>query len=114
MRISDWSSDVCSSDLGATPGVLSALPGQRAAGRLRLARGADPNDHAQRPQPVRGLIRPRAPTSASCPTMSLFAPPEPIDTEAFAERSAERRVGKECVSPLRSRGLPSHQKKKRT
>src|SRR3546814_18707881 len=31
-----------------------------------------------------------------------------------AARSAERRVGKECVSTCRSRWSPSHQKKKKT
>src|SRR3546814_12022049 len=42
MRISDWSSDVCSSDLtvGATAGILNALVGGKAVG----APGDDPFD----------------------------------------------------------------------
>src|SRR3546814_15807364 len=67
MRISDWSSDVCSSEL-------------------------------QRPRQVeaRGI-------AALC---------QPLDRRA-AWRSEERRVGKECVSPFRSRWSPYHLKKKK-
>src|SRR3546814_12053306 len=45
--------------------------------------------------------------------------PEGTDVSALhhllcGERSAERRVGKECVSTCRSRWSPSHSQKKRT
>src|SRR3546814_6499313 len=63
MRISDWSSDVCSSDLRARAGSI---------------RGAADEDCATGPRPVDS--RPLA-----------------------ADRSEERRVGKECVSTCRSR-----------
>src|SRR3546814_16268813 len=91
MRISDWSSDVCSSDLVGLlelssfakyevegPGarawldrmVANAIP--KAVGRMSLAHALNPSG-----------------------------------------RSAERRVGKECVSTGRSRWSPYHSKKKR-
>src|SRR3546814_8325406 len=66
MRISDWSSDVCSSDL-RTLGV--DLLGHRRVARRR--------HRGQR-------------------------------TDAQAQRSEERRVGKECVSTCRSRWSPYH------
>src|SRR3546814_20833096 len=46
---------------------------------------------------------------------SLFAPQPDRRAEAriVEKRSEERRVGKECVSTCRSRGEPSHLKKKK-
>src|SRR3546814_4687212 len=64
MRLSDWSSDVCSSDLGEV---------------LLLADQGDYN--------VTGILG---------------------ITRGGAERSEERRVGKECVSTCRSRWAPYH------
>src|SRR3546814_7678105 len=82
MRISDWSSDVCSSDLVTT---ASFAFGARTAnaGRGSTAGG----NHRQNP------VRPRAPVRRATPR---------------AARSEERRVGKECVSTCRSRGQPYH------
>src|SRR3546814_12224674 len=80
MRISDWSSDVCSSDLGDVN--ESAL----AATRARL--------------PWLAVNLATAFISAS--VIGLF--------EASIERSEERRVGKECVSTCRSRWSPYHYK----
>src|SRR3546814_19435853 len=84
MRISDWSSDVCSSDLPCRRGqpgpVQQRLPaevsgedaGQQRGARLRVEVG---------------------------------------EPEAFpGARSEERRVGKECVSTCRSRWSPYHSK----
>src|SRR3546814_12997305 len=87
MRISDWSSDVCSSDLGTD----AARPlGGDATSKVaaRLAAGADRPRHF----PALGL---------------RCASPE------ARERSEERRVGKECVSTCRSRWWPYHLKNKR-
>src|SRR3546814_11530022 len=97
MRISDWSSDVCSSDLGAVgqlarrdrlavqgdelyAGVLDAqLQDARVAGvaEAQAHVGVMPDDHLQQVLPVQ-------------------------------RRSEERRVGKECVSTCRSRWSPYH------
>src|SRR3546814_19749292 len=87
MRISDWSSDVCSSDL-ATP--LRGRGRRRSAGRARPAR-----PDAARPGPGR-----RA-TAARRPRIARGEPP----------RSEERRVGKECVGSCRSRWSTYHSKK---
>src|SRR3546814_10264818 len=86
MRISDWSSDVCSSDLA--PGHVghhdlqrrSLLPGHGDVHRGGVADGA-----------VRIVRR--------------HGQAEGIDQ---AVRSEERRVGKECVSTCRSRWSPYH------
>src|SRR3546814_7656708 len=84
MRISDWSSDVCSSDLAAPSGPL--------CGTLVSSTGTPPKtalNQRQRPCP---LPPPRAPSRS---------PTRP-------GRSEERRVGKECVSTCRSRWSPYH------
>src|SRR3546814_4460571 len=90
MRISDWSSDVCSSDLTAV-----AHADLRARGlRQRLA-----DLVGQRLDPVR-VVRIERHLGAG---IALFAEPriDLFDVELL--RSEERRVGKECVSTCRSR-----------
>src|SRR3546814_14199438 len=103
MRISDWSSDVCSSDLKALAAHLRGLAGVKRV----LYPGED--DH-----PDRDLARDLLQGNAS--HMVSFE----LDTDrqgvnrflraaaniAFAPRSEERRVGKECVSTCRSRWSP--------
>src|SRR3546814_14225855 len=96
MRISDWSSDLCSSDLVFIGGRNAVL----ALDMLGAARKA--------------MVPPFE--------ISVFADPAGSFTTAAAmvacverARSEERRVGKECVSTCRSRGSPEHKKKnKRT
>src|SRR3546814_9011296 len=90
MRISDWSSDVCSSDLAQPlrahfPGSLDGerrSPAHRHPSRLARHRGA-----AQGREGDGG-------GAASRPRLYL--------------RSEARRVGKECVSTCRSRWSPYH------
>src|SRR3546814_3681908 len=81
MRISDWSSDVCSSDLSASRdlGQPSSRVGSSRARHISLRTSA-----SSRPPATRSRWHP--------------VPP----------RSEERRVGKECVSTCRSRWSPSH------
>src|SRR3546814_12221228 len=89
MRISDWSSDVCSSDLDRDV-VLS----------LSLQRRRDE------------LLRPALRVSYTL-VHNLFL--EKVSAEQIPQmtiRSEERRVGKECVSTCRSRWSPYHYKKK--
>src|SRR3546814_681747 len=65
MRISDWSSDVCSSDLRAVAGGADQHPGQQHADRVRAAAAADRGrdrcaagaDHLRRHQAHRELCR---------------------------------------------------------
>src|SRR3546814_17218460 len=110
MRISDWSSDVCSSDLerqevaacsaspdfrqqrfkvvhviskiGCGPWATAMLAGPPSSGRFRLER-----EHVDM-----NLVR------------RMFS--ENLDGALFPGRSEERRVGKECVSTCRSRWSP--------
>src|SRR3546814_13285223 len=103
MRIRDWSSDVCSSDLGDVvedglrdevvevdphPAGLDPLAAV-ADLPLELVRGLDVD--ADQPVPVRTGTRAAA--------------------ARLDPRSEERRVGEECVSKCRSRGAPIHKKK---
>src|SRR3546814_972097 len=90
MRISDWSSDVCSSDLGGclyasllsmsstTTGADSVV--KRAAAKLDVVAGLT-------------TVSVRIPGMSGNSTSSVF-------------RSEERRGGKECVSTCRSRWSP--------
>src|SRR3546814_15089137 len=97
MRISDWSSDVCSSDLGvaAEAAVKEALAagGNAAVLRPLLARAYAMQDDGRRALAV------------------LDAGPIAADMAGEAARSEERRVGTECVSTCRSRGSPDHSQK---
>src|SRR3546814_13444081 len=94
MRISDWSSDVCSSDLISPKDSRSE--GTRRFRRSAMylcnlcghcgrttAKGNHPDAHSYKPK-----------------------------GNAPEQRSEERRVGKECVSTCRSRWSPYHEKKK--
>src|SRR3546814_12464274 len=92
MRISDWSSDVCSSDLGP----LAAMG--EAAGDLFT------------PPRVRALL---AALTDNSGTIGRAAVEEQLNALTPDERRSEaRRVGKECVSTCRSRWSPNHYKKK--
>src|SRR3546814_5682772 len=79
MRISDWSSDVCSSDLSALNIPRSSKPAANPS-REGSSTGRTPKRSTQRP--TKGA--------------------------QSAVRSEERRGGKECVSTCRSRWSPYH------
>src|SRR3546814_15810957 len=93
MRISDWSSDVCSSDLANTAAFdrYALVPDY-----LHVIRSID----MRRTVLGRELAWPLmlAPTGMT----RLFH--KDGERGVAVERSAERRVGKECVSTCRSRG----------
>src|SRR3546814_7786899 len=78
MRISDWSSDVCSSDLRGHAQPVGQI-------------GTDPERILGRRHVVRRT------TLENCPA-----------EQPFGTRSEERRVGKQCVSTCRSRWSPYH------
>src|SRR3546814_1415261 len=95
MRISDWSSDVCSSDLGALPGHEFEDRGEHDE-HLQAQRQQDHGDiggklEQQFPAELRGKVEHEA--------------------EDRHRRSDERRVGKECVSTCRPGWWPYHYKK---
>src|SRR3546814_18206525 len=127
MRISDWSSDVCSSDLAKLEETVADYNRAAETGRDRLGRRHMPLPIAQPPfyalpiasYPVRGFAGLKVDTafhvldSDAKPITGLYAVGEVLGSNL---RSEERRVGKECVSTCRSRWspYPSKKKKKKT
>src|SRR3546814_10480042 len=110
MRISDWSSDVCSSDLvleaGVIPGSDEVAEGLHAAAERR----------GKRHLPV-DRLPPQLSVERACRERRRFQRDGDAGREDGiyeATRSEERRVGKECVSTCRSRSSPSHSQKKHT
>src|SRR3546814_10009544 len=89
MRISDWSSDVCSSDLARIHAqeVVAVQSRVHVDVQMRHLLGCSGTDRVPQAQTLvrKGLAY---------------------------RRSEERRVGKECVSTCRSRWSPNHLKKK--
>src|SRR3546814_3594261 len=101
MRISDWSSDVCSSDLdeaGEHLGQIARQP-ERLAHFGHCAAGTVACDHRRqcRAVPPVGLIDP----------LDDFLAPLMFEVDVDL-RSEERRVGKEGVGTCRSRWSPYH------
>src|SRR3546814_1349112 len=93
MRISDWSSDVCSSDL---PRARRLTPHRRGAKARGVCRASQE-------------IRPAARESVGATPPPKEQPPRKLSGQQDrAGRSEERRVGKECVSMCRSRWSPYH------
>src|SRR3546814_15366950 len=103
MRISDWSSDVCSSDL-VWDGIIEMIEDGT------IAKGHYANFHYDQfmsgpMESVRNIYR----------TLDLVLSPD-VEAKMMAylgekgqgKRSEERRVGKECVSTCRSRWSPYH------
>src|SRR3546814_20146249 len=98
MRISDWSSDVCSSDLVPGRGVNSDAHFQSYFNSLTFfGVGMEPC------RVLPGGRSDRCP--GECGQRNIQ---EPQKIMRWARRSEERRVGKECVSTCRSRWSPSH------
>src|SRR3546814_20019333 len=105
MRISDWSSDVCSSDLELKNLLEPADFGDpsviRDAGRQGML-GKRGYELVSRHAPLAGCLIPVEAKASDLPDI------RPCGDGPVAEqgRSEERRVGQECVSTCRSRGLP--------
>src|SRR3546814_19352728 len=113
MRISDWSSDVCSSDLPLPiweyRGVPFANHIQENPSREREMKAAlfkavgEPLaiEDVPDPEPGEGEAVIRVARCGVCGT-------DLHSTSGHGYRSEERRVGKACVSQCRSRGSPYH------
>src|SRR3546814_15226405 len=105
MRISDWSSDVCSSDLLHRLRLFQRRPiafdvvDRRPAEAARAAEEVGEGHLLGRRQAA-GL--------------AVAVGGDDIGAHHRVGRSEERRVGKECVSTCRSRWSPYHYKKKYT
>src|SRR3546814_15885887 len=101
MRISDWSSDVCSSDLRTKhchshdhdDAHSAAKPADEALGEVHQTPGEAAVDHEVASEDVDR-------------TLALHLVEQ--RPRAITQRSEERRVGKECASTCRSRGSPYH------
>src|SRR3546814_12387966 len=100
MRISDWSSDVCSSDLEARPFRSKT---EKICGQQQCSDAA--------------VFETENCRSASDQRQSGATLHESLGIDCYAYtgacrrpigRSEERRVGKACVSPCRSRWSPYH------
>src|SRR3546814_11711516 len=121
MRISDWSSDVCSSDL--QHGELEHAAESRRVSGIQRRRPVSQHDlpgleaskirdghyeAVQQHQCAEGLQAERP-----CRERRIDDRKQALRRLAQQQhRSEERRVGKECVSTCRSRLTPAHYKKK--
>src|SRR3546814_16689514 len=115
MRISDWSSDVCSSDLALAANLLgraglATLALDEAPAPFDLLRAIVIDDVSLR------LLQPLGVPDAIACSMDEYRSSEYRDSSGGLlrrivqpePRSEERRVGKECVSTCRSRWSPFH------
>src|SRR3546814_20164876 len=111
MRISDWSSDVCSSDLEGTghADALALTAGElvRIALRIQARVEADQLEQLDRPLPRERLAL------AVQQRDRHHVVDDPLVREE-PDRSEERRVGTECVRTGRSRGARYNLKKTTT
>src|SRR3546814_17712309 len=110
MRISDWSSDVCSSD-------LMAVSGRKNLGMCPQGKNAPPSGRCARQMHCLAVERPAR--NGNSGTMKhgylsdyFLGVGTKVLTVVDATSSEERRAGKECCSTGRSRWAPCHQKKK--
>src|SRR3546814_1629848 len=92
MRISDWSSDVCSSDLIVVGRAVEQTVKQDILAAIRLQPLTLLREHAEERLDPRPFVRRYG----------------AIDVSVQLISSEERRVGKECVSTCRSRWSPYH------
>src|SRR3546814_14815314 len=121
VRISDWSSDVCSSDLApAVVGSSRATSGGRLSWRkagptVRTAEGSGRRCAGAEARPTIRQIRRFIITAPELPRFTHFGRFRALPTSKYRDtlfiverRSEERRVGKGCVSTCRSRWAPYH------
>src|SRR3546814_20332704 len=107
MLISDWSSDVCSSDLLPEHGhnqigSLAAPDRWQPRAIFDEVHKRDFGDEREPPDALKGFI-----------DLVEVAEGEKPAKVNLRRSSEERRVGKECVSTCRSRWSPYHSKKKK-
>src|SRR3546814_14508242 len=110
MRISDWSSDVCSSDLALAAGETPALTWDEVEG---LWPAASDSLRSLMATAVESIGRRAADNTAELRTVLILDSLILLAALALSvcgliavSRSEERRVGKECVSTCRSRWSP--------
>src|SRR3546814_19305580 len=108
MRISDWSSDVCSSDLRRQSIVASEIPAMENEGSADVASSAESVSVSRRWLPPGPRQFPAIYAMQARFHGILRLANENSRPHRKVLRSEERRVGKECVSKCRSRWSPYH------
>src|SRR3546814_20799886 len=126
MRISDWSSDVCSSDLAVAAARLVVGKRNASSPRCRFAQEEGRSGGRINLVPVMHFDDLDVPVLAEASRRVLHQSGEQVNAqgcvtrlqngnglgglidERMMERSEERRVGKECGSTCRSGGAPYH------
>src|SRR3546814_12652785 len=103
MRISDWSSDVCSSDLGFRCGFLGLLHLEIVQERLEREFSLDLVTTAPSVVYKIHMTNGRMIELHNPADMPDVVKIDHIEEPWISARSEERRVGKECVSTCRSR-----------
>src|SRR3546814_12969675 len=107
MRISDWSSDVCSSDLEVSGTAIETLAwGERGKPGLLFLHGNGGHADWWR------FIAPFFASDWRVGAISWSGMGRSGWRKSYPPRSEERRVGKACVSTCRSRWSPYHYKQK--
>src|SRR3546814_13133215 len=110
--MSGWSSEVCSSDLGAAKNVPESIAIIRAVVAMADSLGMSTTAEGVENEDEVAMIN-----HLGCRKIQgyNFGRPMPANEAMalFPDRSEERRVGKECVSTCRSRCSPSHEKQKK-
>src|SRR3546814_12965534 len=111
MRIRDWSSDVCSSDLGLAPlAAMNSFQQSYDCTKIRVELF-----FKEISCPSSNVSQTIGQEIGSFMSYTIFLSLNSVDfcnSYLRSERSEERRVGKECVSTCRSWWSPSHKKKK--
>src|SRR3546814_16070877 len=102
MRMSDWSSDVCSSDLTATFSDYMKAAGNLADGLLKKEQGDNFYAIIRSVQELQQKFENQGQAFQKAGNKLFSAKLE----DSRLNRSDARRVGKECVSTCRSRGSP--------
>src|SRR3546814_12149080 len=115
MRISDWSSDVCSSDL--YPQRSARQRRAEAASKIAGGTGSPPIgvcgwEEGRRPLPAWAGLRPEIRLYGQAHFRICAGRGPSRLRRPHRPRSEERRGGKECVSTGRFRWSPDHSKKK--
>src|SRR3546814_20633675 len=106
MRISDWSSDVCSSDL------VVETPVTRQPWWVQVAENALNSPAVGWVITIFSSSRIRPPPTSMSLVLASTVPASGAAGWSL-DRSGERRVGKECVGKCRSRWSRYHEKKKK-
>src|SRR3546814_19316326 len=108
MRISDWSSSVCSSDLCLRYSEVLSLPAGHRAVELGEAEQCCARSLIADLRRLALCVEARI----AHETVATRDLERNHDAVTYLERSEERRVGQECVSTGRYRWTPYHKKKK--